>query len=179
MSSTQEKPVKNTDIELWREPTNEPGHSYYMPSIHVTQAGKIGISVGGSVYEKSLTEWHELAGGPLVQSPNPSDQSTQEKPRDRVMALPEELRKELLYLAHLDPEKQKSTLFHNVAVSGERIQALIDSAKREARDEAFGIAKGAVQAVIDEYPPFDDECYAFARRIEDYIAQLEQSEESK
>lgn len=79
MSSTQEKPVKNTDVELWREPTNEPGMSYYMPSVHVTQAGKIGINVGGSVYVKSLTEWHELAGGSLVQSPNPSDQSTQEK----------------------------------------------------------------------------------------------------
>lgn len=59
--------------------------------------------------------------------------STQEKPRDRVMALPEKLRKELLYLAHLDPERQKSTLLHNVAVSGEKIQQLIDSAKREAR----------------------------------------------
>lgn len=61
--------------------------------------------------------------------------SDREKPRDRVMALPGELRRELLYLAHLDPEKQKSTLLHNVAVSGERIQALIDTATREAISE--------------------------------------------
>jgi len=46
----------------------------------------------------------------------------EEKERQRVLAIPEELRKELLYLAHLDPKEQKSTLLHNVAVSGERIQ---------------------------------------------------------
>jgi len=102
--------------------------------------------------------------------------STQEKPRDRVMALPEELRKELLYLAHLDPEKQKSTLFHNVAVSGERIQALIDSAKRE----------GAIEE-LKKLPSNRHESSSYCNAeffidSEDRwkrIKELEQSEESK
>lgn len=112
--------------------------------------------------------------------------STQEKPRDRVMALPEELRKELLYLAHLDPEKQKSTLFHNVAVSGERIQALIDSAKREVLEQIR-----PPQAIIDsmkltqphkyrgvEYPCCSI-CGFCPEAINAFIdSQLEQSEES-
>jgi hypothetical protein len=51
------EPVTNTDRELWRE---TPG-DYYASSIHVTRDGSVGINVGGTVFVKSLTEWHNLA----------------------------------------------------------------------------------------------------------------------
>ena len=35
--------------------------SYYEPSIHVTEQGDIGISVGGYVFVKPVEEWHRLA----------------------------------------------------------------------------------------------------------------------
>jgi hypothetical protein len=53
----------NTDRELWRE------GDYYSPSISVTEGGEISINVGGTVYVKTLTEWHELAGGPYKGPP--------------------------------------------------------------------------------------------------------------
>jgi len=53
----------NTDRELWREGDSESGMSYYEPSIHVTEQGGIGINVGGTVYVRTLREWHALAGG--------------------------------------------------------------------------------------------------------------------
>lgn len=54
----------NTDRELWREGGGDGnGMSYYEPSIHVTEQGGIGINVGGTVYVKTLREWHALAGG--------------------------------------------------------------------------------------------------------------------
>lgn len=61
------KAYKNTDKELWREP-NDKGETddVYQPSIHVTQNNMIGIDVGGSVYVKSLRDWHDLAGGKLT-----------------------------------------------------------------------------------------------------------------
>jgi hypothetical protein len=50
------EPMQNTDRELWRETP-----SYYSPSIHVTEEGRIGINVGGTVFVKPLRDWHALA----------------------------------------------------------------------------------------------------------------------
>lgn len=55
---------ENTDREIWRGP-DEGNGIYYADSIHVTKDGGIGINCGGSVYVKSIREWHRLAGGPL------------------------------------------------------------------------------------------------------------------
>jgi len=55
-----EQACVNTDHELWRE---IPG-DYYSPSIHVTEAGGIGINVGGHVIVKSLRSWHACADYP-------------------------------------------------------------------------------------------------------------------
>ena len=49
---------KNTDREIWRETEGD----YYSPSIHVTEAGGIGINVGGYVFVKSVQEWHKCQG---------------------------------------------------------------------------------------------------------------------
>ena len=62
-SISDEKAYENTDVELWREPTKTEGMSYYANSIHRTEGGGIGINVGGTVYVKTLKEWHDLAGG--------------------------------------------------------------------------------------------------------------------
>ena len=49
--------VQNTDRELWRLiPDDE-----YSPSIHVTQAGDIGINVNGLVVVRTIEMWHALA----------------------------------------------------------------------------------------------------------------------
>jgi hypothetical protein len=59
------EPVKNTDRQLWREVKDD----YYAPSIFVTEAGGIGIDVGGYVIVKPLREWHKLAapnGAPSI-----------------------------------------------------------------------------------------------------------------
>lgn len=154
MSSTQEKPVKNTDVELWREPTNEPGMSYYMPSVHVTQAGKIGINVGGSVYVKSLTEWHELAGGSLVQSPNPSDQSTQEKL--------EEIRSALC-----DWNKPSKMASIDLEENVEKVARLIDSATREAVIEELKLH-------APEWCEINEDGSINPRAVYDRIAQLQE-----
>lgn len=50
-------PEINTDEELWRETEGD----YYADSIHATQDGGIGINVGGLVYVRTLSQWHELA----------------------------------------------------------------------------------------------------------------------
>lgn len=167
MSSTQEKPVKNTDVELWREPTNEPGMSYYMPSVHVTQAGKIGINVGGSVYVKSLTEWHELAGGSLVQSPNPSDQITQEKLQRAMMTGPNRWAEKTI----------NGKLVSYFEIHDETILLdLIDSAKREAYKQGYidagikEITEGASKDLFQELLLYKA---AYGE------LPLEQSEESK
>ncbi len=55
-----ERPSQNTDRELWREPHPDPPGSYYANSIHVTQQGGIGINVGGTVFVRSLAQWHAL-----------------------------------------------------------------------------------------------------------------------
>lgn len=48
------------------------------------------------------------------------------KPYERVMALPEWLRKELSYLAFMSPDPvNKDVFYHNIAVSGERIMDMI------------------------------------------------------
>ncbi len=50
----------NTDREIWRRNAGEL-NDYYEPSIHVTAQGSIGINVGGTVYVKSVEDWHALA----------------------------------------------------------------------------------------------------------------------
>lgn len=172
MSSTQEKPVKNTNVELWREPTNEPGMSYYMPSVHVTQAGKIGINVGGSVYVKSLTEWHELAGGSLVQSPNPSDQITQEKLEEILDGI------DKTEIEYENGWWETSTGAEFGAKTKQELQALIDSAKREgAIEELKKLLDFPVAVTPNAHFGYDD--MVFLDDIKDRIAQLEQSEESE
>jgi hypothetical protein len=58
----REQVAAKTDRELWREGGGDGnGMSYYEPSIHLTEQGGIGINVGGTVYVKSLREWHALA----------------------------------------------------------------------------------------------------------------------
>lgn len=52
--------VENTDRELWRE---TPGEAF-SPSIHVTQAGGIGINVGGTVFVQPVRHWHALIDKP-------------------------------------------------------------------------------------------------------------------
>ena len=47
----------NTDKEIWRQIPDD----YYSPSIHVTEQNSIGINVGGTVYVKTIEEWHRLA----------------------------------------------------------------------------------------------------------------------
>jgi hypothetical protein len=47
----------NTDRELWRETDGD----YYAPSIHVTALGGIGINVGGTVFVRTVRQWHALA----------------------------------------------------------------------------------------------------------------------
>jgi hypothetical protein len=55
--TVNENEAKNTDRELWREREGDA----YADSIHVTEYGGIGIDCGGSVFVKTLREWHELA----------------------------------------------------------------------------------------------------------------------
>ncbi len=45
----------NRDQELWRE---QPG-DFYSNSIHVTEAGGIGINVGGKVLVAPAKRWHD------------------------------------------------------------------------------------------------------------------------
>jgi hypothetical protein len=54
---TGDRPVINTDRELWRERDGD----YYADSIHVTEGGGIGINCGGTVIVRPLKEWHKLA----------------------------------------------------------------------------------------------------------------------
>ena len=51
----------NTDVEIWRGPPDENGDTFYSPSIHVTEKGRIGINVGGTVLVKSVEDWHAAA----------------------------------------------------------------------------------------------------------------------
>ena len=46
---------ENTDKEIWRAVPND----YYSPSIFVTKENNIGINVGGSVYVKTVEQWHK------------------------------------------------------------------------------------------------------------------------
>ena len=50
----------NTDRELWREPKGDLPSDYYADSIHVTEQGGIGINCGGTVYVRTLREWHGM-----------------------------------------------------------------------------------------------------------------------
>lgn len=60
---------ENTNKEIWRKPSDKEdvyGDTAYEPSIHITQDNKVGIEVGGTVYQKDIEEWHRLAGGKLT-----------------------------------------------------------------------------------------------------------------
>jgi hypothetical protein len=50
------EPLLNTDKEIWRQIPDD----YYSPSIHTTEQNNIGINVGGTVYVKSVEEWHKF-----------------------------------------------------------------------------------------------------------------------
>jgi len=52
--------AQNTDRELFQEKVGD----YYSNSMHVTEAGAIGIKVGGSVIVMPLAKWHSLAKAP-------------------------------------------------------------------------------------------------------------------
>lgn len=49
----------NTDRELYREPAESEGMSYYANSIHVTEQGNIGMNVGGYVIVRPIADWHK------------------------------------------------------------------------------------------------------------------------
>lgn len=57
------KTGKNTDRELFRERLNDPldPGDVYSPSIHVTQNGMIGMSVGGRIIQMSIRDWFKAA----------------------------------------------------------------------------------------------------------------------
>lgn len=57
MGKPEERPVENTDKEIWRRDKDD----YYSPSIHVTKGGGIGIDVGGKVIVKTVEEWHKAS----------------------------------------------------------------------------------------------------------------------
>jgi hypothetical protein len=54
-------PVANTDRELFRESTGDPAGDYYENSVHVTEAGDIGMNVGGTVIVQPVAVWHAQA----------------------------------------------------------------------------------------------------------------------
>lgn len=56
-----EQPAKNTDRELYREPKGDLPSDYYANSVHVTEDGRIGMSVGGTVTTLPIAEWHRHA----------------------------------------------------------------------------------------------------------------------
>ena len=60
-NTAAEEGVENTDRELWREREGD----YCANSIHVTEGGGIGMSVGGNVIVKPIEEWFALAARPL------------------------------------------------------------------------------------------------------------------
>lgn len=66
----EDTPKVNTDRELYREPSESEGMSYYANSIHVTKEGSIGMDVGGYVIVMPIAEWHNLA---KQQEASPSD----------------------------------------------------------------------------------------------------------
>ena len=49
--------AKNTDRELWRAREGD----HYAPSVHVTEAGYIGMSSGGRVHVMAVADWVEVA----------------------------------------------------------------------------------------------------------------------
>ena len=53
MSKMEDKPCKNTDVELWREKEGD----YYSDSVHVTKDGRIGFNCGGIIHVLTPREW--------------------------------------------------------------------------------------------------------------------------
>ncbi len=63
MSFEPNPPAQNTDRELWRREGDDKSdpENYYQPSIHVTEHGLIGISVGGTVHVRPIVEWMQIS----------------------------------------------------------------------------------------------------------------------
>jgi hypothetical protein len=55
-------PALNTARELFREDTGDPAGSYYENSVHVTEAGSIGMNVGGYVIVQPISATAAAAG---------------------------------------------------------------------------------------------------------------------
>ena len=96
-----DQPAANTDRELWRKGGGDGnGMSYYEPSIHVTQDERIGINVGGYVFEMLVEEWHQLAAErftlpvhSLIRSSYSPSSSTRGPQRDEQKASAQEARR--------------------------------------------------------------------------------------
>ena len=54
---TEERAALNTDRDLWREPPGD----YYANRIFLTEAGGIGLDVGGHCIVKTIAAWFKLA----------------------------------------------------------------------------------------------------------------------
>ena len=75
---SEQRAYQNTDRELWREREGD----YYADSVHVTQGGGLGIKCGGTVYVKSLRQWHALAEAePPASRATPNDDGLAETQR--------------------------------------------------------------------------------------------------
>lgn len=61
--------AQNTDKEIWRKRPDD----YYSPSIHVTEAGDIGIGVGGYVLVAPIEYWHDAGDKILTVDPKLSN----------------------------------------------------------------------------------------------------------
>lgn len=114
---TQE-PIPATDAV--GHPVIQTAGEWGCPICHITYSGSQGR--GDSKTSPQATNEGQDPTPPRIDAaPNPID------PYNRVMALPERLRVELNYLAFMKPEKSDE-FYHNIAVAGERIQALITAA---------------------------------------------------
>jgi hypothetical protein len=80
--ASPEGPAKNTDRELFREDTGITAGSHYENSVHVTEAGHIGMNVGGRVVVLPIADWHALAW-PAPRSPEGPDEALRERGRLR------------------------------------------------------------------------------------------------
>jgi hypothetical protein len=104
----------NTDVELWREQEG----NYYSDSIHRTQSGGIGIDCGGTVFVKTLRQWHKLASddsildeevAKLRREPEPAADTGQEWTElDKKFA--QEDAENLAAIAHIPDNKLRENL---------------------------------------------------------------------
>lgn len=91
----EEKCALNTDLEIWRQIPDD----YYSPSIHVNEAGGIGMNLGGTVYVLPIEEWFALARERAKQF-EPREDSSPRQPEGGIEFAEAKLRKELLCPPH-------------------------------------------------------------------------------